>query len=66
MNTHRRREDEYETMNLNDETSPSGRGTEIEVRKKGAVSDKGKAVGTLLLGFRARRGPGDFVRSAIG
>ena len=49
MHTHRRRNDDYEA--LNDESSPSEQGTEIEVRKKGAVSDKGKAVGTLLLGF---------------
>jgi gas vesicle protein len=51
MHTHRRREDDYEHDELNDEPSPSSNGTEIEVRKKGAVSDKGKAVGTLLLGF---------------
>lgn len=49
MHTHRRRDDDHEE--LNDESSPSGQGTEIEVRKRGNVSDKGKAVGTLLLGF---------------
>ena len=49
MHTHRRRDDDYDE--LNDETSPSGQGTEIEVRKRGTVSDKGKAVGSLLIGF---------------
>jgi gas vesicle protein len=49
MNKHRRREDEYEDSE--DGTSPSGRGTEIEVREKKPASDNGKAVGTLLLGF---------------
>ena len=51
MHTHRRRDDDYEHDGFNDEASPSGGGTEIEVRKRGTVSDKGKAVGTLLLGF---------------
>lgn len=49
MNTHRRRDDDYNEFN--DEPSPSGSGTEIEVRKRGKVSDKGKAVGSLLIGF---------------
>jgi hypothetical protein len=49
MRTHRHRDDEDDEFN--DETSPSGTGTEIEVRKKKPVSDKGRAVGTLLLGF---------------
>src|SRR5215475_339451 len=49
MHTHRRRNDE--TEEFNDEISPSGSGTEIEVRKRGPVSEKGRAVGSLLLGF---------------
>jgi gas vesicle protein len=49
MNKQRRREDEYD--DFNDEASPSGSGTEVEVRKKKPVSDKGKAVGSLLFGF---------------
>src|ERR1700749_2099646 len=49
MHTHRRRGDEYDEYE--DEPSPSSRGTEIEVRKRGAMSDKGRAVGSLLIGF---------------
>jgi gas vesicle protein len=49
MYTHRRRDDDYDEMK--DESSPSGHGTEIEVPKRGKVSDKGKAVGSLLVGF---------------
>ena len=49
MHTHRRRADGYDESN--DEVSPSERGTEIQVRKRGAVSDKGKAIGSLLFGF---------------
>jgi gas vesicle protein len=49
MHTHRRREDDYDEFN--DEPTPSGGGTEIEVRKRGKVSDKGKAIGSLLVGF---------------
>ena len=50
MHTHRRRDDEYDEFN--DETSPSGRGTGIEViKRKKPMSDKGRAVGNLLLGF---------------
>jgi gas vesicle protein len=52
MHTHRRRDDENDYDDLNDEeSSPSDRGTEIQVRKRGAMSDKGKAVGSLLIGF---------------
>jgi hypothetical protein len=51
MHTHRRREDDYDDDELNDESSPSAGGTEIELRKRGAMSDKGKAVGSLLIGF---------------
>ena len=50
MHTHRRRDDENDYDDLNEESSPD-RGTEIEVRKRGAMSDKGKAVGSLLVGF---------------
>jgi hypothetical protein len=49
MHTNRRRDEEHD--DFNDETSPSASGTEVEVRKKKPVSDKGLAVGTLLLGF---------------
>jgi gas vesicle protein len=49
MHTHRRGDDQYDEFN--DETSPSGRGTEIEVRKGKPMSAKGRAVGSLLLGF---------------
>jgi hypothetical protein len=49
MNNHRRRDDEYD--DFNDEASPSGSGTEVEVRKRKPMSDKGKAVGSLLFGF---------------
>ena len=51
MHTHRRREDDYDDDEFNDESSPSAGGTEIELRKRGAMSDKGKAVGSLLIGF---------------
>src|ERR1700722_2190616 len=51
MHTQRRRDYDSDYDEFNDESSPSGRGTEIEVRKKGAMSDKGKAVGSLLIGF---------------
>ena len=49
MHTHRRRDDEYDEFN--DETSPSGQGTEIEVRKGKQMSEKGLAIGSLLVGF---------------
>ena len=49
MHTHQRRDDEYD--DFNDEPSTSGRGTEIEVRKGKPMSEKGRAVGSLLLGF---------------
>jgi hypothetical protein len=49
MNKQRRREDEYDDSD--DQTSPTGSRTEIEVREKKPASDNGKAVGTLLLGF---------------
>jgi hypothetical protein len=49
MHNHRRRDDENDEFD--DQPSPSGSGTEIEVRKKGPMADKGRAVGTLLLGF---------------
>ena len=49
MHIHQRRDDDYDEFN--DETSPSGRGSELEVRRKKPMSDKGRAVGTLLLGF---------------
>src|SRR5882672_8490141 len=48
MSTHRRRDDEYDEFN--DEQPPPGR-TDIEVSKRKPMSDKGLAVGTLLLGF---------------
>jgi gas vesicle protein len=51
MHTHRRRDDDSDYDEFNDESSPSGRETQLEVRKKGAMSDKGKAVGSLLIGF---------------
>jgi gas vesicle protein len=51
VRTHRHRDDEYDHDEFNEESSPSGRGTEIQVRKKGSMSDKGKAVGSLLIGF---------------
>ena len=51
MHTHRRRDDGYDDDDSFDESSPSGGSTEIEVRKRGAMSDKGKAVGSLLIGF---------------
>lgn len=49
MHTHRRRNDEYDAFD--DETSPSAGGSEIEVRTRKPMSDKGRAVGSLLLGF---------------
>lgn len=49
MNTHRRRDDDYDEFN--DENSTAERGTEIEVRKRKPMSEKGKAVGSLLVGF---------------
>ena len=49
MHNHRRRDDENDE--IDDEASPSGRGTEIGVRKRGAMSDKGRAVGSLIIGF---------------
>jgi gas vesicle protein len=51
MHTNRRRDDDSDYDEFNDESSPSGRETQIAVRKKGAMSDKGKAVGSLLIGF---------------
>ncbi len=51
MHTHRRRDDEYDEYDeINDEVSPSERGTEI-VRTRKPMSEKGRAVGSLLLGF---------------
>ena len=49
MHNHRRREDENDPFE--DKTSPSEGGAEIEVRKRKPMSDKGKAVGSLLVGF---------------
>jgi len=49
MHTHRRRDDESDEFY--EETSPSGRGTEIEVRKRKPMSEKGRAIGSLLVGF---------------
>lgn len=49
MHTHRRRDDEYEQFN--DETSPSDQGTEMEFRKRKQMSEKGLAIGSLLVGF---------------
>ena len=49
MHTHRRRDDESDECY--EETSPSGRGTEIEVRKRKPMSEKGRAIGSLLVGF---------------
>jgi len=49
MHTHRRRDDEYDEFN--DETSPSGQGTEMEIRKRKQMSEKGLAIGSLLVGF---------------
>jgi gas vesicle protein len=49
MNTHRRRDDGYDEFN--DENSTAERGTGIEVRKRKPMSEKGKAVGSLLVGF---------------
>jgi gas vesicle protein len=51
MHTHRRCDDGYDDDEFNGESSPSGGRAEIEVRKRGAMSDKGKAVGSLLIGF---------------
>jgi gas vesicle protein len=48
MHTRRRSEDDFDESN--DQTSPSGRGSEVEVYKRKPM-DKGKAVGSLLLGF---------------
>jgi len=51
MHTHRRRDDEYDEYDeFNDEVSPSERGTEI-VHTRKPMSEKGRAVGSLLLGF---------------
>jgi gas vesicle protein len=49
MNTHRRRDDGYDEFN--DENSTAERGTGIEVRKRKPMAEKGKAVGSLLVGF---------------
>jgi gas vesicle protein len=49
MDTHRRRDDEHD--DFNDEVPPSERRTEIEVRTRKPMSEKGRAVGSLLLGF---------------
>jgi gas vesicle protein len=49
MHTQRRRDDDYDEFN--DENSTAERGTEIEVRKRKPMSEKGKAVGSLLVGF---------------
>ena len=51
MHTNRRRDDDSDYDEFNDESSPSGSETQIAVRKKGAMSDKGKALGSLLIGF---------------
>jgi len=51
MHTNRRRDDDSDYDEFNDESSPSGSETQIAVRKKGAMSGKGKAVGSLLIGF---------------
>src|ERR1700742_3340440 len=51
MHTNRRRDDDSDYDEFNDASSPSGRETQIAVRKKGAMSDKGKAGGSLLIGF---------------
>jgi gas vesicle protein len=51
MHTNRRRDDDSDYDEFNDESSPSDSETQIAVRKKGAMSDKGKAVGSLLIGF---------------
>ena len=51
MHTNRRRDDNSDYDEFNDESSPSDSETQIAVRKKGAMSDKGKAVGSLLIGF---------------
>jgi gas vesicle protein len=48
MSTHRRRDDEYDEFN---DEQPPVRRTDIEVRERKPMSDKGLAVGTLLLGF---------------
>jgi hypothetical protein len=48
MHKHRRRDDEHDQFD--EEVSPSEGGTEIEVRKRKPM-DKGKAVGSLLVGF---------------
>jgi hypothetical protein len=48
MHNHRRRDDEYDESN--DETSQTGQGSEVEVYKRKPM-DKGRAVGSLLLGF---------------
>lgn len=49
MNKHQRRDDGFD--DFDDEASPSGSATEIQVRKRKPVSDRGKAVGSLLFGF---------------
>lgn len=49
MQTHRRHDDEYD--DFNDEASPSEHRREIEVRTRKPMSEKGRAVGSLLLGF---------------
>ena len=49
MHSYRRRDDEYDEFN--DEGSTTERGTEIEARKRKPMSEKGRAVGTLLVGF---------------
>ena len=49
MHNHRRRDDEHDEFN--NENSTAERGTEIEVRKRKPMSEKGKAVGSLLVGF---------------
>src|SRR5580704_12980151 len=48
MHNHRRRDDEYDESN--DEASQTGQGSEVEVYKRKPM-DKGRAVGSLLLGF---------------
>jgi gas vesicle protein len=48
MHTHRRSDDESDEFN--DETSPSERGADVEVYKRKPMN-KGRAVGSLLLGF---------------
>jgi gas vesicle protein len=49
MNTQRHRDNEHD--DFNDEASPARNRSQIEVRKRKPMSDKGLAVGSLLFGF---------------